>query len=98
MSEHSIQVTIGGRSYSPTVSKEEVDQVLKAAGLINERIAAYEKAYAVKDKQDLLAMCCLQFATQQLEAEADKEIKTASVSEKIILLDKTISEHLNKEL
>ena len=61
-------------------------------------MAAYEKAYAVKDKQDLLAMCCLQFATQHLENEKAKELNTSAVSDKIRSLDKAISEHLKEDL
>jgi cell division protein ZapA len=97
MSDNSIQVNIGGRIYSPNVKTEEVDRVVKAAGLINDRMNVFEKTYAVKDRQDLLAMCCLQFATQYLETEHQRSLNADSVSEKIISLDKVISEHLNKE-
>jgi cell division protein ZapA len=98
MSENNIQVSIGGRIYTPTVKTDEVDQVIKAAGLINDRIADYEKAYAVKDKQDLLAMCCLQFATQYLETEKYKDLSNKEDSGKIISLEKVISAHLDKEI
>jgi cell division protein ZapA len=97
MKENSIQVKIAGRVYSPNVKKEEEERVRQAAGLINERMDIFEKTYAVKDKQDLLAMCCLQFATQSLEPRDTGTNHPESVSEKIIALDKFISEHLDKE-
>jgi hypothetical protein len=97
MSENSIKVSIGGRTYSPTIGAEEVDHVVKAAGLINERMVAFEKTYAVKDKQDLLAMCCLQFATHYIETEKFQSLQSEEVSSKIISLEKFISEHLDKE-
>jgi cell division protein ZapA len=97
MKENSIQVKIAGRTYSPNVTKEEEERVVKAAGLINDRLEVFEKTYAVKDKQDLLAMCCLQFATQYLETENIHVLNSESVSEKIISLDKFISDHLDKE-
>jgi hypothetical protein len=97
MSENSIKVSIGGRTYSPTIRAEEVENVVKAAGLINERMVAFEKTYAVKDKQDLLAMCCLQFATQYIETEKFRSLQSEEVSGKIISLEKFISEHLDKE-
>jgi cell division protein ZapA len=98
MSDNSIQVNIGGRIYTPTVKKEDVENVVKAAGLINERITIFEKTYAVKDKQDLVAMCCLQFATQYLETEKYRGLDSEEVSGKIISLEKFISAHLDKEL
>jgi cell division protein ZapA (FtsZ GTPase activity inhibitor) len=97
MGETSIKVTIGGRTYTPNIKKEEKDRVEKAAGLINERMNAFEQAYAVKDKQDLLAMCCLQFATQYLEQEQDRILNSEEVSGKIVSLEKFISDHLDKE-
>ncbi len=96
MSEKSVQVNIGGRIYSPNVKKEEVEGVVKAAELINERMGLFEKTYAVKDKQDLLAMCCLQLATQYIESE-QRTITDKEVSDKIVSLEKVISEHLDKE-
>jgi cell division protein ZapA len=98
MSENSIQVNIGGRIYSPAVKTEETERVQKAASLINERMNAYEKTYAVKDKQDLLAMCCLQFATQYLENEQNYNTDRENVSGRISSLEKVISDHLEKEL
>ncbi|MFI5148642.1 MAG: cell division protein ZapA [Bacteroidia bacterium] len=97
MGETSIPVNIGGRIYTPSVSKEEKERVEEAATLINERMDAFEKVYAVKDKQDLLAMCCLQFATQYLGQEQDRVLNSKEVSGKIVSLEKFISEHLDKE-
>jgi hypothetical protein len=97
MIDNNIQVNIGGRIYTPTVKKDEVDRVVKAAGLINDRMNVFEKTYAVKDKQDLLAMCCLQFATQYLETDNLNLLHSDGVSEKITALEKVISDHLNKE-
>jgi cell division protein ZapA len=98
MSENSIQVNIGGRIYTPNVKTEDVENVVKAAGLINERMRIFEKTYAVKDKQDLVAMCCLQFATQYLETEKHRSLESDEVSGKIISLEKFISAHLDKEV
>ena len=44
-------------------SNIEEEGMRKAAANINQLISKYEKNYAVSDKQDVLAMCALQFAS-----------------------------------
>lgn len=66
MSEISIKVTIGTRTYPLSVKPEEEDLIRQAAKNINDSIKSLQENYAVKDVQDLLAMTALQLATQQL--------------------------------
>ncbi len=63
MSELSIKINIANRVYPLTVKMEEEEGIRKTAKMINERIKEYESSYAVKDKQDLLAMCALEYGT-----------------------------------
>jgi cell division protein ZapA len=48
---------------------EEEEGVRKATKLINDKIKDYEENFAVRDKQDLLAMCALQLATEMVKSE-----------------------------
>lgn len=59
-----IKVTIAGRVYPIKVkdAKEE-EGMRKAAKKINDLVTDFEKNYAVSDKQDVLAMSALQFAS-----------------------------------
>tara|TARA_B100000900_G_C20451826_1_gene663480 strand:- start:370 stop:645 length:276 start_codon:yes stop_codon:yes gene_type:complete len=79
MSELSIKVTIGGRSYPLTINREEEEKVRKAAFEINKCIKELKSNYAVVDMQDLLAMTALQFAndsnTTNSSLEFDKLCK-----------------------
>jgi hypothetical protein len=60
-----INVVIGGRTYPLHVSSTLEEQgTRKAAEKINQLIVDFEKNYAVSDKQDVLAMSALQFATR----------------------------------
>lgn len=63
MSELSIKINIASRVYPLSVKTEEEEGIRKTARMINDRIKEYEQDYAVKDKQDLLAMCALEFGT-----------------------------------
>lgn len=59
-----IKVTIADRVYPLTISNPNEEEGLrKAAKKINELVAKFEDNYAVGDKQDVLAMCALQFAS-----------------------------------
>ena len=60
----SIKVKIADREYPLSVLAEEEEGVRKAAKLINDNIKHLENNYAVRDKQDLLAMTALQYASQ----------------------------------
>ncbi|MFN8713368.1 MAG: cell division protein ZapA [Bacteroidota bacterium] len=70
MGERSLKLTIAGRTYPLTVDSREEAGVSEAAKLLNSRVQELEATYLVKDKQDLLAMAALQFATQYLEARS----------------------------
>ena len=59
-----IKVSIADRVYPLTVKTEEEEGIRKAVKKINELIKKFERNYAVRDKQDVLAMSALQFASK----------------------------------
>jgi len=83
MSELSITVLLAERSYRLTISEEEEEWVRKAAKSINDKLTEYANQYAFRDKQDLLAMVCLYFATlsenSSRKMEGFNEELTASI-------------------
>jgi cell division protein ZapA len=71
-----IKVTIADRVYPLTINREEEEGVRKAVKNIIELSKKFEQSYAVQDKQDVLAMCALQFASQ---LEVKNLFETSSV-------------------
>ena len=67
MDELSISLPIADRSYRLAIDKEHEELFRKAAKLIDKRIKDYSGSYAYKDKQDLLAMVALEYATGYLK-------------------------------
>jgi len=65
MAKLSLKVVVAGRTYPLSVHENEQEKVLKAAEDINKAIKMLQDNYAVKDKQDLLAMTALQLATKE---------------------------------
>ena len=94
MSAVSIKVNIANRDYPMKISGDEQDLVRKAAKLIDQKIKEFEQAYAVKDKQDVLAMCALQFVVEKLKLEAKPTVEDDSVAEKLEELEKFVSDYL----
>ena len=50
--------------YPLTIKREEEEMIRRAVKMINETVRSFQEKYAVKDKQDVLAMCALQWASQ----------------------------------
>jgi len=69
MSEKSIKVTIAGRIYPISVKPEEEEMVRTAAKNVDDSVKNLLENYAVKDKQDLLAMTALQLSTKLEEVD-----------------------------
>ena len=75
-------------------SNIEEEGMRKAAANINQLISKYEKNYAVSDKQDVLAMCALQFASKLEISTLDTEETNTEALDKINELTKLVSTHL----
>ena len=91
MANLSIKVSIANRVYPLTVKPEEEEGVRKAARLINDRIKDYEENYAVRDKQDLLAMCVLQFANESLANTGQKTGNTDAAEDSLSAIDRLLA-------
>jgi cell division protein ZapA len=78
MSELSIKVQIAGRTYPLTINRDEEEGIRKVAKQIDENIERLASSYAVKDKQDLLAMTALQYGSK-LAAKSTEEGESKSV-------------------
>ena len=90
-----IKITIAGRVYPLSINNAtEEEGMRKAANRINELVSKFEKNYAVSDKQDVLAMCALQFASQVEIHEISKENTLEKATEKLKELSEKLDAHL----
>lgn len=76
MSEVNIKVEVAGSVYPLRVNAEDEGNIKEAVDLINNKIAEFEKNYAVKDKRDVLGMVMLQLVSQLYKqaSTAEKEL------------------------
>lgn len=96
MGEISIKITISDRIYPLKVNVEEEEIVRRAAKIINERIKEYQENYAVRDKQDLLSMAVLHYATAVLKTENSAQNQDTQLAEKVEELDGLLSKFFTK--
>lgn len=80
--------------YPLTVQQSEEENIRKAVKAIDEMVRDYEQNYAVKDKQDLLAMVALQYATQALELNDKSTTLDKGLNDQLKVLNGLISEVL----
>ena len=90
-----IKLNIGNRIYPLSVDEKQEEILRKASKKINEMINDYESKYAVKDKQDSLAMCALQILSQSKIFINPNENDSNEVVEKIDNIKKLIESRLN---
>ena len=87
-----IKLTIANRVYPLNVPLEQEEGLRVASKKIDIMIKHFEENYAVKDKQDVLAMCALQLATQT-EQESISEAKiNEEVNKRLEKINKSIQE------
>ena len=96
MGEISIKINIADRVYPLKVNMEEEEIIRRAAKLINDRIKEYQENYAVRDKQDLLSMAVLHYATSSLKAEKKGMVEDTDVADKVYQLDNLLTEFFSK--
>jgi|JI102314A2RNA_FD_contig_101_295199_length_794_multi_6_in_0_out_0_2 cell division protein ZapA len=105
MSEVSIKVNIAGRIYPLTVKSLEEAGIRQAEQAIEESIQVFQKNYAVKDKQDLLAMAALQMSAKaqvnnepRIERVVERVVETvevpADMSSELLKLEAILDEYL----
>ena len=95
MEKLKINIVIAGRNYPLTVSSnKEEEGMRKAAKSINKLISLFEQNYAVSDKQDVLAMCALQFASKLEITSLQKNSTNKEVLDKIKSLTELVDDQL----
>ena len=60
-------------------------------------IKQFEENYAVRDKQDVLAMCALQFASQVEQKQVDNAIDGKQTQERLQKINDLLLDYLEKK-
>ena len=88
----SIKINIANRTYPLTINRNAEENIRKSVKKIEERLKFYEKNYAIKDRQDLLAMCLIEVASK-LESVNDTALKDNNdIKLKLVSIESALSE------
>ncbi len=85
-----IKISIADRVYPLTINPGQEEGLRKAAKNIDKLIKQFENNYAVRDKQDVLAMCALQFASSVEQESLDDQKDNILVEEKLVAMLKSL--------
>jgi cell division protein ZapA len=91
-----IKLNIADRVYPLTVDMSQEEGLRSASKKIDLMIKQFEENYAVRDKQDVLAMCALQFASQLEQKKVDNAIDGSESMERLTKLNNLLDDYLNK--
>lgn len=91
-----IKISIADRVYPLTVDMAQEEGLRSAAKKIDMMIKQFEENYAVRDKQDVLAMCALQFAAQVEQKQMDNAIDGTETIGRLAKLNELLAQHLDR--
>ena len=91
-----IKLSIADRVYPLTVDMSQEEGLRSASKKIDVMIKQFEENYAVRDKQDVLAMCALQFASQLEQKQIDKTIDNKETNERLNKINDLLAKYLDK--
>ena len=86
-----IKLSIADRIYPLTIDPAQEEGLRKAAKNIEQLAKKFESSYAVRDKQDVLAMCALQFASKIEQKGISQSENTSESISRLKALDELVS-------
>jgi cell division protein ZapA len=89
-----IKLSIADRVYPLTVNPAQEEAMRSASKKIDNMIKQFEENYAVRDKQDVLAMCALQFASQLEQKNVDNAIDGTESMARLTKINELLDQYL----
>ena len=91
-----IKISIANRVYPLTILPSQEEGLRIAAQKIEKTVKKFEQNYSVQDKQDVLAMCALQFAAQSEQSSINKMNLNNEFEQRLISLDNRLGDYLKE--
>ena len=94
MDKLSIKLHIANRIYPMKIERKSEEFIRNSVKKIEERLKFYEENYAIKDKQDLLAMCLIEYASKFESVSNKKVVEDDGVSDKLAEIEALLSSNI----
>jgi len=92
-----IKLSIADRVYPLTIDPKQEEGLRRAAKNIETLAKKFEQNYAVRDKQDVLAMCALQFASKIEQSGINESENVKTATERLKALHELVQDKLGSE-
>jgi len=76
------------------IERKSEEYIRNAVKKIEERLKFYEDNYEIKDKQDLLAMCLIEYASKFETVNNKKVVEDDGLTEKLAELDAILTSNI----
>lgn len=96
MDDFTITVSVADRAYRIKINRDNEEIIRNAAKSINKSIEKYADNTAYKEKQDLLALTALEFASGLKGKEGDFVRLEHTIKERLAKLENEITEKLEQ--
>ena len=90
-----IKISIADRVYPLTVDASQEEGLRSASKKIDMMIKQFEENYAVRDKQDVLAMCALQFASQVEQKQIANAMNGSETIDRLQKINAVLDQYLD---
>ena len=94
MDKLSIKLHIANRIYPMKIERKSEEFIRNSVKKIEERLKYYEENYAIKDKQDLLAMCLIEYASKFESVSNKKVVDDDGLSDKLAEIEAVLSSNI----
>ena len=94
MDKLSIKLHVANRIYPMKIERKSEEFIRNAIKQIEERLKFYEENYAIKDKQDLLAMCLIEYASKFESINNEKVVDDDGLNEKLAKIESLLSSNI----
>ena len=93
-----IKLSIANRVYPLTIAASQEEGLRIAAQKIDATVKKFEQSYSVQDKQDVLAMCALQFAAESEQTKINKNSLSNALEQRLVDLHQRLEQHLDADV
>ena len=94
MDKLSIKLHIANRIYPMKIERKSEEFIRNAVKKIEDRLKFYEESYEIKDKQDLLAMCLIEYASKFESINNKKVVEDDGLTEKLVEIEDLLSSNI----
>ncbi len=93
-----IKLSIANRVYPLTIAASQEEGLRIAAQKIDATVKKFEQSYSVQDKQDVMAMCALQFAAESEQTKINKNSLSNALEQRLVDLNQRLEQHLDADV